>query len=162
MENIDYSEAGLRKRTRLSPIRERSVSPIGKAPKETAWDSPDAPMLQMQNEIKKQFPEAFFTDEFCERENGTTTCLVGGITCDYNDLAQFNKLPFDLRFEDGRLCLTHTTGTMPEVVLKKAKTKFSKEKAGIVLLWLVSICIITGLKLTFGEKYNEILSDYSI
>lgn len=158
--NTDFSDVGLRKRTKLSPIRERSISPGSSPPKEVSWGSSDTPMLKMQNEIKTQFPEAFFTDEFCERENGTTTCLVGGITCDFNELAQFNKLPFDLRFEDGRLCLTHTSGSMPEVIVKKAK--ISKRTLGLIVLWIITIAILTGIILVFGEKYSELLEDYKI
>lgn len=158
--DANFLDTGLRKRIKVSQLRERSVSPISSAPNEVSWGSSNTPMLKMQDEIKKHLPEAFFTDEFCERQNGTTTCLVGGITCDFNELLQFNKIPFNLRFEDGRLCLTHVSGSMPEVILKKSK--ISKKTLGLIMLWVITFAILIVFILVFGEKYNELLENYKI
>jgi hypothetical protein len=119
-------------------------------------------MHTFQTELKGKFPEIYFTDEFCDNELGTTTCLIGGLTCDLAELTQYNKLPFDFKFEDGRLCLTHTSGSMPEILLKKTKSRVTKRHVAIIVLWLVTISIIGFLMLTFGEKYSELMSHYNI
>lgn len=168
MEDISYDGAGLRQRGRskntpgnLSPIleRDRSCSPTKEEP---SWGNKDAPMHKLQQKMKLEFPEVIFTEEFCERETGTTSCLVGGITCDYKELEKYNEHPFELRFENGSLCLTHTTCSKHKVIIKKAAKKFDKRKIGIVMLWVTTMVAIGTFISVFDEKYNELLKDYSI
>lgn len=157
-------ELVLRRRTRKVDImRDRSLSPeqLASTMKPASWGMIDAPMMKQQQAMKLKYPEVFFTDEFCERESGTTTCLVGGITCNYGDLQEFNKMPFELRFEDGRLCLTHTSGTMPEVVMKRAWRKISRRQLIIITIWVVTITCLVLFMSIFSEKYNELIKDYS-
>lgn len=158
METIhenEFENAGLRKRSLAKKddrsLRDRSTSP-------SSQDKIESPMHQLQQELKMKFPEIFFTDEFCDRECGTTTCLVGGVTCDLDEIRAFNKEPFDLKFEDGKLCLTHTSGTLPERILKKS---LSKNKIIIIGMWIMCFATMFTLKLVFGEKYNELMSKYS-
>ena len=152
----DIDSAGLRKRTvgKVIRSRDRSLSPNASST-DKKWVSPAGPMHEFQDTLKLEFPEIVFTDEFCETESGTTTCLISGLTCGLDDLTKYNKLPFDLKFEDGRLCLTHTSGTIVEVAIKKAK--ISKRQFAIIVLWIISISVTLYLMTIFREKYNELM-----
>lgn len=132
-----YSDGTLRKRTK-------------------EFSSP-SPMARKQDQLKQFFPEIFFTDEFSEQESGTTSCLVGGITSDLKDLMQMVESPFDLKFEDGRLCLTHTPGSPCD---PPAGTPHFLLLLSVV--WFFCLVILCVLKVAFHEKYSELLSSYSV
>lgn len=145
----------LRKRTKPTE-RTRSISP-NRIEETTSWTSRKAPLYTFQRKLKCEFPEMYFTDEFCEPESGITTCMVGGMTCDFVDIEKYNTSPFIFRFEDGRLCLTHTIGDNDDkVVISKSVSKINKKQVAIVILWLFNIGISIFFMSAFVEKYNEL------
>jgi hypothetical protein len=154
MMNIsNTTENGLRKRNKVTDTRERSVSPTNTTSTHETPKSSDKTMYNMLETLTNEFPEIFFTDEFNDAESGTTTCLIGGLTSGLDDLLKYDKIPFDLKFEDGRLCLTYTAGNRAQVMIKKAK--ITKIQVFIVILWVFSSMLTFFLMSTFSKKYSE-------
>lgn len=159
----DVSSSGLRKRSgkqTCDTTRERSVSPTKTVNETVAINN--SPMQQIKNELETKFPEIYFTDEFYDNEVGTTTCMVGGLTCHLHELIQHDKLPFEFKFEDGRLCISHMQGSMPSLIMKKSRLSVTKWHLAVMLLWLITLSVIVYFMLAFGERYNELWSSCSI
>lgn len=161
MDEVDYTGSGLRKRTgKRSP--DRSVSPTQRA---LNTEKTTSPLRDFQTTLQSSFPEVYFTDEFYDNEEGTSMCMVGGLTCSLGDIVPYNRAPFEFKLEDGRLSLTHTPGQSTNTLEKNGwccVRKISKSFLLISFIWIITIILVVSFILTFHEKYNELYSSYNI